>query len=170
MVEAIVYNTHTDFSKQYAYNLAVKTKLPIYSLGEARVLKEGTEIIYISWIKNGKIVDLDRAKKKFTLVYVCSVGLYPYTEERIKELKESNKVENLFYLRGGLRYYKLNLMERNVFNDIRKNLERKSKKVRLSEEETDMLYIVTNGLERINLDSLDSLVEWINDEKTNIVM
>ena len=40
MVEAIVYNTHTDFSKQYAYSLAVKCKLPIYSLSESRKLKD----------------------------------------------------------------------------------------------------------------------------------
>ena len=40
MIDAIVYNTHTDFSKQYAYSLAVKCKLPIYSLSESRKLKD----------------------------------------------------------------------------------------------------------------------------------
>jgi hypothetical protein len=39
MIEAIVYNSHTDFSKQYAYNLAVRCKLPIYSLNESKKLK-----------------------------------------------------------------------------------------------------------------------------------
>ena len=52
MIDAIVYNTHTDFSKQYAYSLAVRCKLPIYSLSESRILKEGSSIIYFSWIKN----------------------------------------------------------------------------------------------------------------------
>jgi hypothetical protein len=170
MIEAIVYNSHTDFSKQYAYNLAVRCKLPIYSLNESKKLKEGTEIIYFSWIKNGRVMDLDRAKKKFIIQYVCSVGLYPYSDERIQELKMTNKIDNLFYLRGGLRYYKLNLMERNVFNDIRKNLERKAKRVRLSNEENDILFIVTNGLERIDLDALNPLIELINDEKENFVM
>lgn len=169
MIDAIVYNSHTDFSKQYAYSLAVRCKLPIYSLSDARKLDSGINIIYFSWVKNGIVVDYERVKKKFNILYVCAVGLYPYSEEMVQNLKLTNKIDNIFYLRGGLRYYKLNLLERNVFLDIRKNLERKAKKMRLSNDENDMLYIVTNGLERINLDALDPLVEWILDEKDNIV-
>ena len=170
MIEAIVYNSHTDFSKQYAYSLAVRCKLPIYSLSESRELPIGTEIIFFSWIKNGRVMELDRVKKKFNVSYVASIGLYPYSEERVQELKMENKIDNLFYLRGGLRFYKLNLMERNVFNDIRKNLERKAKKMRLSNDENDMLFICTNGLEKIDLNALDPLVEWINEEKDSFVM
>ena len=92
MVEAIVYNTHTDFSKQYAYSLAVRCKLPIYSLSESRKLKNGTSIIYFSWIRNKKVMEYDRVAKKFNILYVCSVGLYQYTEERIAELKLMNKI------------------------------------------------------------------------------
>lgn len=169
MIDAIVYNTHTDFSKQYAYSLAVRCKLPIFSLSESRKLKDGASIIYFSWIRNGKVMEYERVKKKFNIIYVCSVGLYQYTEERVAELKLTNKIDNLFYLRGGLRYYKLNLMERNVFNDIRKNLERKVKKERLSNEENDMLFIVTNGFERIDLDALNPLVEWINDSNSDYI-
>lgn len=170
MIDAIVYNSHTGFSKQYAYSLAVATKLPIYSLSEARKLKEGSHILYFSWVKNGKIQDLERVKKKFILDYVCPVGLYPYSEELVLKLKKDNDIETLFYLRGGLRYYKLNMVERVIFNDIRKDLEKKNKKVRLSNDENDMLFIVTNGYERIDLEALAPLIEWINDEKNNVVM
>ncbi len=170
LVEAIVYNTHTDFSKQYAYSLAVKCKLPIYSLSESRKLKDKTNIIYFSWIKNGKVMELDRVRKKFTISYVCGVGLYPYSEDRISTIKLENKIDQFFYLRGGLRYYKLTMMERNVFNNIRKDLELKAKRVRLSNDENDMLYIVTYGLERIDLNALEPLVSWINDTKEEYVM
>jgi hypothetical protein len=62
------------------------------------------------------------------------------------------------------------MMERNVFNNIRKDLELKAKRVRLSNDENDMLYIVTYGLERIDLDALEPLVSWINDTKEEYVM
>ena len=169
MIEAIVYNSHQGFSKQYAYSLAVATKLPIYSLSESRKLDEGTHIIYFSWVKNGKIVDLDRVKKKFIIDYVCPVGLYPFSEEMVEKLKEENKIETLFYLRGGLRYYKLNMIERTIFNDIKKDLEKKSKKQRLSIDENDMLFITTNGYEKIDLSALEPLIEWILDERENVV-
>lgn len=38
------------------------------------------------------------------------------------------------------------------------NLEQKAKRVHLSKDENDMLYIVTYGLERIDFDALDPFV------------
>ena len=169
MVEAIVYNSHQGFSKQYAYSLAVLTKLPIYSLSESRELKEGSHIVYISWVKNGMIQELKRVKKKFIIEYMCPVGIYPYSTEMVEKLKTDNEIENIFYLRGGLRYSRQNMIERTIFNDIRKSLEKKSKKQRLSIDENDMLFITTNGYETIDLDSLKPLVDYIFEDSENLV-
>ena len=50
------------------------------------------------------------------------------------------------------------------------NLEQKAKRVHLSKDENDMLYIVTYGRERIVFDALDPFVGWINDSKEKYVM
>ena len=50
------------------------------------------------------------------------------------------------------------------------NLEKKAKRVHLSKDENDMLYIVTYGFERIDLNALDPFVCWINDSKEKYVM
>ena len=87
----------------------------------------------------------------------------------VSNIKLENKIENLFYLRKGLRYYKLTLRTKMKFM-IFLNLEKKAKRVHLSKDENDMLYIVTYGFERIDLNALDPFVCWINDSKEKYVM
>ena len=60
MIKAIIYSSHQGFSKQYAYEYAIKTGIPIYSLEEAEKLVDGTSVIFFSWIKNGQIFDIEK--------------------------------------------------------------------------------------------------------------
>ena len=51
MIKAIIYNTNSGFSKQYAYNFALNTGLPIYNIKDVKKkLNKGDKIIYFSWI------------------------------------------------------------------------------------------------------------------------
>ena len=43
MIKAIIYSSHQGFSKQYAYEYAIKTGIPIYSLEEAEKLVDKTK-------------------------------------------------------------------------------------------------------------------------------
>ena len=153
MIKAIIYQSNTGFARQYAYHFAIKVGVPIYSIDEAKKLLDGINVIYFSWIKNGKIVDLDKVKR-FNISYVCSVGLLDYTPEYIESLKKDNNIDNIYYLKGGLRLYKLN---------------NKKKKEKLSDSEKELLYKLEKGYETIDLDSLNALIDWCINENNNIV-
>jgi hypothetical protein len=62
MIKAIIYSSHQGFSKQYAYEYAIKTGIPIYSLEEAEKLVDGTSVIFFSWIKNRQIFDIEKCE------------------------------------------------------------------------------------------------------------
>lgn len=162
MTDAIVYNSNTGFARQFAYSFAVQTGLPIYDFKDLKKLKKGSSIIYFSWIKTSKISGLDKVRKDYTVSIVGAVGMLPYTSEYIDELKEVNHLESLFYLRGGMRLYRLSITQRAGILNFKRFLTRKSKKSRLTSEEQQLLNWVSEGHENIQLDSLEPLLIWYN--------
>ena len=168
MIKAIIYQSNTGFARQYAYHFAIKVGVPIYSIDEAKKLLDGINVIYFSWIKNGKIVDLDKVKR-FNISYVCSVGLLDYTPEYIESLKKDNNIDNIYYLKGGLRLYKLNMFYRHTIKSLKNKLNNKKKKEKLSDSEKELLYKLEKGYETIDLDSLNALIDWCINENNNIV-
>ena len=168
MIKAVVYQSHTGFSRQFAYHFAIKAGLPIYSLDEAKKLKDGINVIYFSWVKNGKIVDLAKANR-FNITYVCAVGAQYYSEELVSNLKKENNIDKIYYLQGGIRYYKLNIFERQFMKSLKKSLIKESKKRKLSDLEKELLIKLEKGYEEIDLDSLNALIDWCINENNNIV-
>lgn len=163
MIDAIVYSSNTGFSKQFAYSLAVKTKIEIYDLKEAKKkLPKGANIIYFSWINANKINNIKKVKS-FNVLYYAVCGLNTYNEEMVERIKEVNNVSNLYYLEGGIRYRYLNLFQRFLMNMIRKSLKKKSKKQELTADELILYKKLEYGYESINLDSLDILEKYINE-------
>ena len=152
MIKAVVYQSHTGFSRQFAYHFAIKAGLPIYSLDEAKKLKDGINVIYFSWVKNGKIVDLAKANR-FNITYV----------------KKENNIDKIYYLQDGIRYYRLNIFERQFMKSLKKSLIKESKKRKLSDLEKELLIKLEKGYEEIDLDSLNALIEWCLNENNNIV-
>lgn len=161
MIDAIVYNSHTGFCKQYAYSFAVQSGLPIYALKEIKKLKKGSRIIYFSWIMASSISKL-KAVRKYSVEMVCAVGMMPYSEEYMEELRMRNEVEHLYYLRGGLRLYRLSIWQRFLMRMVRKSVMHKVKKNLASAEDKELLNWLKEGHEAIDLDSLGPLLEWYN--------
>ena len=114
MIKAIIYNSNSGFTKQYAYHFALKCNLPIYTIKEAKKnLTKGDEIIYFSWIFANKIVKLKKVLK-YKISYVACVGMSFYSEELINTLKEYNNINNLYYLQGGIRLRELKPSQRTL--------------------------------------------------------
>ena len=168
MIDAIVYNSNTGFTKQFAYAFAVKTKLPIYSIKELKNIKKGSNIIYFSWILGLNICKLDKLSN-YNIVMACAVGMSPYSIELIEQIKENNKLTEVFYLQGGLRMYKLNLMHRMMIKMVKSTYNKKFKKNEINNDEKEILHIINNGKEDIDLDSLEPLVKWFNESNHNLV-
>lgn len=161
MIDAIVYNSNTGFTKQYAYSYAVQTKLPIYSIKELRKLKKGSNIIYFSWVLGGSIVKLDRLKK-YNIEMVCAVGMSTYSTDLIESLKVKNKLDQVFYLQGGLRLPMLSMKYRMMLKLVMSQLKKKEKQNQLSLDEKEILFYMQNGRDSVDLDALEPLVSWYN--------
>lgn len=161
MIDAIVYNSNTGFTKQYVYSYAVQTKLPIYSIKELRKLKKGSNIIYFSWVLGGSIVKLDRLKK-YNIEMVCAVGMSTYSTDLIESLKVKNKLDQVFYLQGGLRLPMLSMKYRIMLKMVMSQLKKKEKQNQLSLDEKEILFYMQNGRDSVDLDALEPLVSWYN--------
>lgn len=55
----IVYESKTGFTKKYADMLAEKTRLKVLGVKELSKLNQEEEIIFLGWMKVGKIQGLD---------------------------------------------------------------------------------------------------------------
>ena len=75
-MDAIVYTSNTGFSRQYADLLAKKLNLAEYSLDEAKKkLPRKSEVIYIAWIRKGKLVDYKKVSALFSVKCLVGVGM-----------------------------------------------------------------------------------------------
>ena len=162
VIKAIIYNSHTGFTKQYAYHFAINTGLPIYDIKEAKKkLNKGDEIIYFSWLKANKITKLNKMKN-YKIAYIAAVGMSFYNDDLISDIKKINKFENIYYLQGGIRWRMLNTFERILMKMILASLRKKNKKNLLNAEDKVFYDRLNNGYEIIDLNSLNHLIMWYN--------
>lgn len=59
----IIYESKTGFTKKYADMLAAKTKLNVLQVKEISRISQDEEIIFLGWLKVGKIQGLNKLKK-----------------------------------------------------------------------------------------------------------
>lgn len=98
----IVYESKTGFTKRYAEMLAAKTKWMVVPAKEASKVGPQEEVIFLGWMKAGKIQGLDRARS-CNIKAVCASGTGRTAEPDPQTVISRNKIENIpfFYLRGG---------------------------------------------------------------------
>lgn len=59
----IVYESKTGFTKKYANMLSAKTGLKVFQIKELSKVNQDEEIIFLGWMKVGKIQGLDKLRK-----------------------------------------------------------------------------------------------------------
>ena len=98
----IVYESKTGFTKRYAGMLAAKTNLKAFRVKELAQVDPNEEIIFLGWMKVGKIQGLTKARKH-KVVAVCGSGTGAIAEPSPEVVIARNKIEGMpfFYLRGG---------------------------------------------------------------------
>ena len=78
MIKAIVYTSNTGYTGEYAKLLGEETRLPVYSLSDARKsLETGSEIIYLGWLMAGTVKGYPKAAKLFRVSAVCGAAAVP---------------------------------------------------------------------------------------------
>ena len=156
----IAYESKTGFTKKYADMLASKTGL------EAVRVKElpkncSEEIIFLGWMKAGKVQGLKKARK-CNITAVCASGTARTADPNTETVVARNKIANIpfFYLRGGcLPLRELKGMDKTMLSMFLKML--KSRK-NANEEIAESISIIENGFDGVKEENLEPLLEWLN--------
>lgn len=156
----IVYESKTGFTKRYADILAAKTKLKACNVKQFLQANSNEEIIFLGWMKAGKIQGLDKLRK-YKIVAVCASGTARTAEPDTATVMARNKIENipLFYLRGGcLPLKELKGMDKFMLSMFVKMLKsRKDKDTELVESISN----IENGFDGVNEANLDPVLKWM---------
>ena len=80
--------------------LAAKTNLKVFHVKEISKLNKGEDIIFLGWMKVGKIKGIDKVRG-YNLIAVCGSGTGRTAEPDVKTVVDRNKIEGIpfFYLR-----------------------------------------------------------------------
>lgn len=157
----IVYESKTGFTKRYADMLAEATALRAYSTKELGHIPEEEEIIFLGWIKAGRIQGLKKVNHK-SLRVVCGSGSAEKAESDEQTMMANNHIENLpfFYLRGGCKPLKeLRGMDKILLSFFVRMLEK-----RTDEKSKEAVVRIRNGFDGVNAADLDAVIEQVKKE------
>ncbi|HJJ91786.1 MAG TPA: hypothetical protein O0Y15_03140 [Methanocorpusculum sp.] len=164
MMEYIVYESNTGFTKQYAEMLSEAVGLPALPMVQAvSKVPRGTGIFFMGWVCGGKITGLPVASKRFIVEGAAAVGIvYPHPDV-ITELSKMNKLScPLFYLQGGVEPKKLGYFKRKILSMIAQNLERQENKTAAVWDLADTLRI---GGSYVSGANLEPVVSWVRENE-----
>ena len=157
----IVYESKTGFTKRYADMLAAKANLKAYRTKEISKVDKGEEIIFLGWMKVGKIQGLNKLQK-FNVKAVCGSGTGRTAEPDTETVIARNKIENIpfFYLRGGcLPLKELKGMDKIMLSMFVRMLNSSKDKDEKTEEAVS---IIENGFDGVKEENLEPVLQWLN--------
>ena len=156
----IVYESKTGFTKKYANMLSAKTGLRVFSVKELASIKHDEEVIFLGWMKVGKIQGLKKVQK-YNVKAVCGSGTARIAEPDDETVIARNKIENklFFYLRGGC----LPLSEQKGIDKLMLKMFIKMLKSRTDKDEKTLesISIIENGFDGVNEENLLHVLEWL---------
>jgi len=163
-MKAIIYTTNTGSAEQYAKMLAEETRLPAFSMEEAKSkVEEGSEVIYIGWIMAAQVKGYKAAAKKYKIRAVCAVGMEK-TGTRTEEIREKTCVPAevpLFTLQGNFNVKKLHGLYRLMMSMMVKMVTKQlGAKAELTQQENEMLEIMLHGSENVRKENLAEVISW----------
>ena len=157
----IVYESKTGFTKRYADMLAAKANLKAYRTNEISKVDKGEEIIFLGWMKVGKVQGLNKMSK-YNVKAVCGSGTGRTAEPDTETVIARNKIENIpfFYLRGGcLPLKKLKGMDKIMLSMFVKML---SSGKDNDEKTEEAIATIQNGFDGVKEENLEPVLEWLN--------
>lgn len=168
MIKAIVYQSQTGHTKQYAEIFGEKTNLPVYELNDAaKELPRETEIVYLGWLMAGTVQGYKKAAKRFAVKAVCGVGMSG-GDTQLADMRKANQLSDsmpVFYLQGGFELQKLHglhkLMMKTMKATVGKGL---SDKQNRTPEEDAMLDLLLHGGNLVSADRLSQVLAWYGEQ------
>ena len=157
----IVYESKTGFTKKYADMLAAKTKLKVLRVKEISNVDKAEEIIFLGWMKAGKIQGLDKLRN-YNIKVVCGSGTGRTAEPDTKAVAARNKIESIpfFYLRGGcIPLKELRGMDKIIMSMFLKMLKNSKDK---DEKLEEGIANIENGFDGVKEENLEPVLQWLN--------
>ena len=157
-MDAIVYTSHTGFTRQYAELLADATGLPAYDLaGASAQLSQGAAVFYLGWLKAGAIQGYTKAARRFQVKGVCAVGLAD-TETQKKAVRAKNRLGEtpFFLLTGGYDRSKLKGLDGFLMDRMTKFLQKNAQ----DPQNNEMLTMLQQGGSRVSRENLAPILDW----------
>lgn len=161
MVKAIIYQSKTGHTKEYAENLSKELNIPCYCVCEAKEkINKKDEIIYLSWVRATTLVGYKKMNKKYQIQCVGAVGAYPKSLEYTKQLKDYNHMnQELFYLRGGINYAKLSKFDGRLLKIVGKAIAMENPR------DKAMIQLFAVGGNFVNRKQLKPMIDYIKERK-----
>lgn len=164
----IVYESKTGFTKKYAEMLSDKTALKVYHVKELSQININEEIIFLGWMKIGKVQGLKKVRK-YNLKAVCGSGTGRTAEPDTKTIITRNKLGNVtfFYLRGGCFLLRdLKVIDRMMMSMFVKTLKKRSDK---DEKLIEAIDTIENGFDGVKEENLIPIAEWLYSRQDNVL-
>lgn len=168
MICAIVYQSNTGSTEQYARMLAEETGLPVYSRKEAaKVLPRGSGVLYLGWIMAGHIKGYAAAAKRYRIGAACGVGM-GQTGTQTENVRDKTHIPAsipLFTLQGNFQVEKLHGMQRWMMQLMVKTAgESLAAKENRTPDEDDMLEMMFHGSGRVTAENLSAVLDWYHTQ------
>lgn len=165
---AIVYQSNTGYTRQYALMLGKMTGLAVYALEEAlEKLPSGQNVLYMGWLMAGKVQGYAKAVRRYTIAAVCGVGMGA-TGSQMQDLRKANAISGsvpVFTLQGGFDIARLRgiykLMMTIMIKTAGKGLSEKKDR---TPDEDAMLELMLHGGSRVSEENLSDVVAWYRSE------
>ncbi len=148
---------------EYAKMLSEKLKIPCYSVKNAsKYFKKKDAIIYLGWIRATTVVGYKKISRKYQIISVGAVGAYPKSNEYVEQLMKYNHIkQQLFYLRGGIDYEKLNKFYQKLLKLVGKAI------IMENPKDKEMSRLFQQGGNFVNLKQLSPMISYIKEKDMN---
>ncbi len=161
-IKAIVYESNTGFTKEYAELLSKMINLPAISTTDnSLIFGTRDRVIFLGWICAGKISGLRLAKVRFNPAIIVGVGMTPASDKHAFDIAMQNNIDKPFYyLQGGMHREKLKGFYKIMFNLLTRPILRKAEKgsSKLTDEEKQMANLIKNGESFVKPENLNEIV------------
>lgn len=163
MVKAIVYESHTGFTRMYAkilgWELGMENR--VYSLKDAqRKVPQGEEILFLGWVCGGKVMGYESAARPWSIMAVCAVGLNFPSDQRAIKVAAETRIQGcpVFCLQGGYRHDQQGLVYRAMMKVRISTLMAKEHK---TDEDYKILHMIRDGANLVNEEHLVPVREYL---------
>ena len=168
MIQAILYQTNTGSTEQYAKLLGEAVGLPVCLLAKAKeTVPNDAEILYLGWVMANNVQGYVKAAKRYRIRCVCAVGMAK-TGTQTAEVRRQTQIPAetpLFTLRGNFDLQKLRGFRRLMMNlMVKASVKQLAQKKNRTPEEDDLLDMMQNGADRVRASELAAVLKWLKEQ------